>query len=134
MKLRQNIDFNAYIKIIKENIIYKKYINSYITKMKMACDKSIQTPSNIHVISGCEAFIHYYYLETVLIRGNQTFTNMWCYFPPFFNADSFQFGKILRISLVKLLLQRSPKIFNWIEVWGFTWPLEDVDSIISEIY
>ena len=42
MKLRQNIDFNAYIKIIKENIIYKKYIDSYITKPKMARDKSTQ--------------------------------------------------------------------------------------------
>jgi len=81
----------------------------------MARDKSIQTPSNLHIIFGCEAFIHYYCWETVLIRGNQTFTNMWCYFPPFFNEDSLQFGKILRISLVNLL-QRSPKIFNWIEV------------------
>ena len=43
MKITQNIVFNAYIKIIKENIIYKKYIDSYITKTKMARDKSIQT-------------------------------------------------------------------------------------------
>ena len=59
MKLWQNIDFNAYIKIMKENIIHKKYIDSYITKTKMARDKSIQTPSNLHIIFGCEAFIHY---------------------------------------------------------------------------
>ena len=43
----------------------------------MACDKSIQAPLNFHLIFGCKAFIHYYCLETVLIRGNQTFTNMW---------------------------------------------------------
>ena len=114
MKLWQNIDVNAYIKNIKENIIFSKHINRYVTKSKMARDKSIQTPSNLCLIFGCKAFIHYYCNETVLIRRNQTFTNMWLYFLPFLNADFLQFGKILRISLVDLLLQRSSKIFDWI--------------------
>ena len=98
----------------------------------MARDKSIQPLSNLHLTSGCKASIHQYCLETVLIRGNQAFTNMWWYFPPFLNADFLQFSKILRISLVDLLHQHSPKIFNWIEVWRLTWPLEDVDFIFSE--
>ena len=42
MKLWQTIGFNAYIMFIKENIIYEKYIDSYITKTKMGRDKSIQ--------------------------------------------------------------------------------------------
>ena len=104
MKLSQNIDFNTYIKIIKENINYKKYIDSYITKTKIARDKSIQTPHNLQLIFGCEAFIHYYCLETVLIWGNQTFTNIWWNFPPFFNADFSQFGQFLKISLMDLVM------------------------------
>ena len=100
MKFWQNINSNAYIKNIKEYNIFYNYIKIYKIKSKMARDKSIQPPLNIHLIFGCEAFIRYYCLETVLIRGHQTFTKMWWYFPPFFNADFLQLGKTLIFFIV----------------------------------
>ena len=64
MKLGQIIDSSGKIEDIKQNILVYKYMDSYTTETYMLHDESIQPKHFSRLIFSCEAFIHYYWLES----------------------------------------------------------------------